>query len=113
MLDRDIARCRLFGVDNLEELVKPWSALSLKDQGCLDKPSCPMLLVNDKNDVPTLIAYFYLLLKQGTPKSVRIFPGGHKGQMPETSPTIVNWLKTELIERPLFLALIAIGLSIA
>lgn len=97
LMDHDIARCRLFGVDNLEDLVKPWSALSLKDQGLLDQPSCPMLLVNGKNDLQTPIADLYLLLEHGAPKSARIFPGGHMGQTPETFPTIVNWLKTELI----------------
>jgi esterase FrsA len=97
LMDHDIARCRLFGVNSLEELVKPWSALSLKDQGWLDKPSCPMLLVNGKNDLQTPLADLYLLLETGTPKSARIFPGGHMGQTPATFPTIVNWLKTELI----------------
>src|SRR4030095_11351728 len=50
LMDHDIARCRLFGVNNLDELMKPWSSLSLKDQGWLEKPSCPMLIVNGKND---------------------------------------------------------------
>jgi len=98
LMDHDIARWRLFGVDSLEALVKPWAALSLQDQGWLDKPSCPMLLVNGKNDLQTPIADLYLLLEHGTPKSARIFPGGHMGQTPETFPTIVKWLKTELIQ---------------
>jgi hypothetical protein len=29
-------------------------------------------------------------------KSAWVFAGGHMGQTPETSPTIVNWLKNEL-----------------
>ena len=33
LMDHDIARCRLFGVSNLDELVKPWAALSLKRTG--------------------------------------------------------------------------------
>jgi pimeloyl-ACP methyl ester carboxylesterase len=96
LMDHDIARCRLFGVDSVAALVKPWSALSLKDQGWLDRPSCPMLLVNGKNDLQTPIADLYLLLEHGAPKSARIFPGGHMGQTPATFPTIVNWLKAEL-----------------
>jgi len=96
LMDHDIARCRLFGVDNLDDLVEPWSELSLKDQGWLDKPSCPMLIVNGKNDLQTPIADLYILLEHGTPKSARVFPGGHMGQTPETFPTIVNWLKNEL-----------------
>ncbi len=96
LMDHDIARCRLFGVNNLDELMKPWSALSLKDQGWLDKPSCPMLIVNGKNDLQTPIDDLYILLEYGTPKSARVFPGGHMGQTPQTFPTIVNWLKNEL-----------------
>lgn len=96
LMDHEIARCCLFGVDSLDELVQPWAALSLKVQGWLDKPSCPMLLVNGKHDLQTPIADLYLLLETGAPKSARIFPGGHMGQTPATFPTIVSWLKTEL-----------------
>ena len=39
---------------------------------------------------------FYILLEYGTPKSARVFPGGHMGQTPETLPTIMRWLKREL-----------------
>jgi esterase FrsA len=96
LMDHDIARCRLFGVNSIDELMKPWSALSLKEQGWLEKPSCPMLIVNGKNDLQTPIADLYILLEYGSPKSARVFPGGHMGQTPQTFPTIVDWLKTEL-----------------
>jgi esterase FrsA len=96
LMDHDIARCRLFGVKNLDELVKPWSQLSLKTQGWLEKPSCPMLLVNGKEDLQTPIDDLYILLEYGHPKSARVFPGGHMGHTPETFPIIVSWLKREL-----------------
>lgn len=96
LMDHDIARCRLFGVESFDELIKPWSAMSLKDQGWLDKPSCPMLIVNGKDDLQTPIADLYILLEYGAPKSARVFPGGHMGQTPQTFPTIVNWLKSKL-----------------
>ena len=96
LMDHDIARCRIFGVDTLADLARPWSELSLKDQGWLDKPSCPMLIVNGKNDLQTPIADLYLLLEHGTAKAARVFPGGHMGQTPQTLPTIVEWLKNEL-----------------
>ena len=70
--------------------------LSLKDQGWLDKPSCPMLIVNGKNDLQTPIDDLYILLENGAPKAARVFPGGHMGQTPQTFPTIVHWLKEEL-----------------
>jgi len=96
LMDHDVARCSAFGVGSVDELVKPWCALSLKDQGWLDKPSCPMLIVNGKEDLQTPIADLYILLEHGSPKSARVFPGGHMGQTPETLPTIVHWLKNEL-----------------
>jgi len=96
LMDHDVARCSAFGVGSVDELVKPWSALSLKDQGWLDKPSCPMLIVNGKEDLQTPIADLYILLEYGSPKSARVFPGGHMGQTPETLPMIINWLKNEL-----------------
>jgi len=96
LMDHDIARCRLFGVEKFDDLFKPWSELSLKDQGWLDKPSCPTLIVNGKEDLQTPIADLYILLEYGTPKAARVFPGGHMGQTPQTFPTIVNWLKKEL-----------------
>jgi pimeloyl-ACP methyl ester carboxylesterase len=96
LMDHDIARCRLFGVDNVDQLVKVWSTLSLKTQGWLDKASCPMLIVNGKDDLQTPIADLYILLEHGSPKSARVFPGGHMGQTPETLPTIIRWLKSQL-----------------
>ncbi len=96
LMDHDVARCAAFGVLSLDELVKPFAALSLKDQGWLDQPSCPMLIVNGKEDLQTPIGDLHILLEYGAPKSARVFPGGHMGQTPETFPTIVNWLKKEL-----------------
>jgi hypothetical protein len=96
LMDHDVARCSAFGVKNLDELSKPWSSLSLQTQGWLDKPSCAMLIVNGKDDLQTPISDLYILLEHGTPKSARVFPGGHMGQTPETLPTIIRWLKREL-----------------
>jgi pimeloyl-ACP methyl ester carboxylesterase len=96
LLDHDIARCSVFGVKSLDELAKVFPAMSLKDQGWLDKPSCPMLIVNGKDDKQTPIGDLYILLEHGAPKSARIFPGGHMGQTPETLPTIARWLKSAL-----------------
>ncbi|HXV83642.1 MAG TPA: alpha/beta hydrolase [Candidatus Binatia bacterium] len=96
LMDHDIARCRIFGVETVDELAKVFPTLSLKTQGWLDKPSCPMLIVNGKDDVQTPISDLYILLEYGTPKSARVFPGGHMGQTPETLPTIIRWLQNEL-----------------
>jgi len=96
LMDHDIARCSAFGVKSLDELGEIFPSLSLKAQGWLDKPSCPMLIVNGKDDRQTPIADLYILLEYGEPKSARVFPGGHMGQTPDTLPTIVRWLKNEL-----------------
>ena len=81
---------------NVDELAAYFPSLSLKTQGLLDKPSCPMLIVNGKDDLQTPIEDLYLLLEHGDPKTTRVFPGGHMGQTPETLPTIVRWLRREL-----------------
>ena len=91
-----ICRASAFGLRNLDELAAFFPSLSLKTQGLLDKPSCPTLVVNGKNDLQTPIDDLYLLLEHGGPKSARVFPGGHMGQTPETLPTIVRWLRKEL-----------------
>ncbi|HWO43490.1 MAG TPA: alpha/beta hydrolase [Candidatus Eisenbacteria bacterium] len=96
LMDHDIARCRIFGVDSVDELARIFPRMSLKTQGWLEKPSCPMLIVNGKNDLQTPIDDLYILLEYGTPKSARVFPGGHMGHTPRTLPTIVDWLKNEL-----------------
>jgi esterase FrsA len=96
LMDHDIARCAAFGVATVDELAKIFPSLSLKTQGWLDKPSCPMLIVNGKEDLQTPIDDLYILLEYGAPKAARVFPGGHMGQTPETLPTIIRWLKNEL-----------------
>ena len=96
LMDHEIARATAFGLKNLAESVKMYPSLSLKTQGWLDKPSCPMLIVNGKEDLQTPIEDLYILLEHGSPKTARVFPGGHMGQTPETLPTIVRWLKNEL-----------------
>jgi esterase FrsA len=96
LMDHDIARCMVFGVRTIDELAKIFPSMSLKTQGWLEKPCCPMLVVNGKDDLQTPIADLFLLLEHGDPKSARVFPGGHMGQTPETLPTIMGWLKQEL-----------------
>ena len=91
-----ICRASAFGLRNLDELAAFFPSLSLKTQGLLDKPSCPTLVVNGKNDLQTPIEDLYLLLEHGGPKSARVFPGGHMGQTPETLPTILRWLRKAL-----------------
>jgi esterase FrsA len=90
------ARANLFGKKTFEELIQVMPALSLKTQGWLDKPCAPLLLVNGKEDKQVPLEDFYLLLEHGDPKSIRLFPGGHMGDIPLVFQTVIPWLHREL-----------------
>lgn len=92
-------RSRMLGATNDDEYVAGFGRLSLLDQGLLDRPCAPLLLVNGKEDKQCPVADIHLLLDHGWPKSVRMFPGGHMGLTPMTLPTIVDWLARQLRPR--------------
>lgn len=92
-------RSRMLGATNDDEYVAGFGRLSLFDQGLLDRPCAPLLLVNGKEDKQCPVADIHLLLDHGWPKSVRMFPGGHMGLTPMTLPTIVDWLERQLRQR--------------
>ena len=85
-----------FGRTTVAEWINYAPRLSLLDQGILDRPSAPLLCVNGVDDSVFPIDDMYLLLRHGSAKAARFFPGGHMGHGPEVSPTIVNWLVYEL-----------------
>lgn len=85
-------RSRMLGSANDQQYIEFFRRLSLLDQGLLDRPCAPVLLVNGKEDRQCPIEDMYLLMEHGSPKSVRLFPGGHMGITPQTLPTIVHWL---------------------
>ncbi|WP_286170601.1 alpha/beta hydrolase [Rhizobium sp. AU243] len=89
-------RSRMLGASNDDEYAEGFRVLSLLDQGILDRPSAPLLLVNGKDDKQCPIADIHLLLEHGSPKTVRLFPGGHMGFGPQTVPTIVRWIEQRL-----------------
>jgi hypothetical protein len=95
-MDLAETRALAFNLHSYEEYVAFVPKLSLLDQGILDQPCAPLLLINGKNDTQVPIQDFYLLMEQGDPKSVRLFPGGHMGQTPSTLPTIIRWLALHL-----------------
>jgi dipeptidyl aminopeptidase/acylaminoacyl peptidase len=96
------ARAYVMGARSLDELLRIAPALSLKDQGLLDRPSAPLLSVNGKKDDQQPIEDVYLLLEHGNPKEARVYPeGGHMGRSRDTSDEeiaelIVTWLKSRL-----------------
>ena len=75
------ARAAVYGVKTLDEFLAYGPRMSLKDNGWIDKPSAPMLLVNGINDTQVPIADLYLLQSHGDPKESWINPkGGHMGR---------------------------------
>jgi esterase FrsA len=89
-------RCRMLGVHDDEGYVRGFAQLSLLDAGLLERPSAPLLLVNGKDDRQCPVDDLHLLLEHGSPKAVRLFPGGHMGLTPQTLPTIVDWLSAQV-----------------
>ena len=78
-----------------EEWIEYAPKLSLLDQGILDQPCAPLLCVNGINDSVFPIADMYLLLEHGSPKSARLYAGGHMGGG-NSQAVIVQWLKEVL-----------------
>jgi esterase FrsA len=95
LMDLMAARARLFGGADFDDYVARCPELSLLDQGVLDMPCAPTLLVNGKDDLQNASADIHLALEYGDPKTARLFPGGHMGDGP-VLPTISTWLQSEL-----------------
>jgi esterase FrsA len=90
------ARANLFGKKTFDELCAVMPALSLLEQGWLDKPCAPLLIVNGKEDKQVPLEDFYLLLEHGDPKTIRLFPGGHMGAIQNIFKTVLAWLHQRL-----------------
>ena len=85
-----------FGMSTYEEWVAYAPKLSLLNQGILDKPSAPLLLVNGIHDSVFPIKDYYLLFEHGSPKCARFYNAGHMGFTRDTSETILNWIHEKL-----------------
>lgn len=97
------AKCDMHGAVGLDDLLVKARPFSLLDQGLLDKPSAPMLLVNGARDSQVPIADLYLLLEHGDAKDAWVNPqGGHMGRSPQwPSPAIAEkilmpWIRQKL-----------------
>jgi esterase FrsA len=95
LMDLMPARARIFGGTTFDDYVARCGELSLLDQGLLDEPSAPLLLVNGRNDVQNSIDDIYLSLDHGDPKTARVFDGGHMGEGPVV-PTILAFVDAHL-----------------
>jgi dienelactone hydrolase len=78
------AKCAMLGARSLEEMMSRARPYSLLDQGLLDRPSAPTLVVNGARDSQIPIADAYVLLEHGDAKEAWINPqGGHMGRSQE------------------------------
>jgi hypothetical protein len=86
------AKCSMHGASGLDDLLVKARPFSLLEQGLLDQPSAPMLLVNGARDSQVPIADLYLLLEHGDAKDAWVNPqGGHMGRSPQwPSPAIAE-----------------------
>ena len=85
-----------FGKSGYEEWVEYASKLSLLNQGILDNPCAPLLLINGIHDTLFPIKDYYLLLEHGSPKSARFFEAGHMGFTKDTNKIITGWIYEKL-----------------
>lgn len=85
-----------FGGGSYADWLATAPGLSLLEQGVLDQPCAPLLLVNGVEDSVFPVQDMHLLLEHGSPKTARLFAKeGHMGG-PLATPTIVNWLLEQL-----------------
>jgi esterase FrsA len=95
LMDLGGARARTVGLTTYADYIDRVAGFSLVDQGVLDRPHCPMLVVNGRHDEQVPFDDMITLLEHGQPKEARFFPGGHMGYGPDTFPTVLNWLRAK------------------
>jgi esterase FrsA len=97
------ARASVYGVATLADFLAYGPRMSLKEQGLIDRPTAPMLLVNGDRDSQVPIADLDLLLHAGSPKEAWVNPGGgHMGRSAEWSDgkifreVVTPWIARQL-----------------
>lgn len=83
LMDLFAARASVYGVDTLDDFLNYGPKMSLINQGLIDKPSAPTLLINGEKDSQVPIEDLHLLLRRGSPKEAWVNPQGmHMGRGP-------------------------------
>lgn len=85
-----------FGGSSYDDWICIAPTLSLLADGLLEKGSAPLLCINGTSDTVFPVSDMHLLLEHGSPKSMRLFPGGHMGYTPRTLPVILDWLRQRI-----------------
>jgi len=99
LMDLMPARARIFGGSTYDDYVARCPELSLLDQGVLDQPSCPLLLVNGKDDLQNAAEDIHVALEHGDPKTARLYPGGHMGaDLKTVRDAAAQWLSGYLLD---------------
>ena len=112
LMDLFAARASVYGVHTLDEFLAYGPKMSLINQGLIDKPSAPTLLINGELDSQVPIEDLHLLLRHGSPKEAWVNPKGqHMGRGPGWSSqkiqrdVTVPWMVRMLKGDPLLTAI--------
>jgi esterase FrsA len=104
LFDLFAARASIYGVETLQQFLDYGPRLSLKNDGVMDKPSAPMLLVNGNHDTQVPIADLDVLLHSGSAKEAWVNPdGAHMGRSREWPDArifrevVVPWMARRLL----------------
>jgi esterase FrsA len=91
-----------FGCPGYADYVELAPRLSLLEQGVLDRPCAPLLCINGVKDHLVPVEDYWLLLQHGSPKAMRLFPGGHmgadaQGSQQQTLAPMLDWIGSRLL----------------
>ncbi|HZP33809.1 MAG TPA: alpha/beta hydrolase [Candidatus Acidoferrales bacterium] len=76
-------------VKDYDELIRTAPAMSLLEQGFLEKPSAPMIMFNGEHDPWISPQEIHLLLEHGQPKTARLIAdGAHLGRGSHDTPAV-------------------------
>jgi esterase FrsA len=97
------ARASIYGVTTLDDFLAYGPRMSLEQEGLLDKPSAPMLVLNGVKDSQVPISDLDKLTHHGTAKSAWVNPQGfHTGRGPGWSgdrilqEVIIPWVQQQV-----------------
>jgi esterase FrsA len=97
------ARASVYGVETVDDFLAYGPRLSLVNEGLIDKPTPPMLVLNGVKDTQVPIADLELLLRSGSAKDAWVNPAGtHMGRSAEWPDgkifreVVVPWMARQL-----------------